>query len=317
VIALTMPKRSVRAEHVIDWRGAALLAAGTTSLLLALVWGGRDYAWTSTHVLGAFAAAAGLLTLFGLAELRAREPILPFELLRNPIVAGSVACMGLVGMAMFGTISYVPLFVQGVIGTSATSSGVVLTPLMLGAVTTSLITGQVVSRTGHYRWNVVLGPLVLTAGMVLLWRMDVNTTNAEAARNMVLAGIGIGSIMQVFVISVQNAVARARIGTATALTQFSRQMGATIGVTVMGVIVNAGLPARASREGLTIHRLPEALRHSFAAALKPVFFTAAVVSFLVWVIAVIWVKEVPLRSSVETIPAAEAAAGTPNPGAAD
>jgi EmrB/QacA subfamily drug resistance transporter len=317
VIALTMPRRSVRAEHAIDWLGAGLLAGGTTSLLLALVWGGHDYRWTSGHVLVAVAVAAALLTLFGLAEMRAREPILPFELLRNPIVAGSVACMGLVGMAMFGTISYVPLFVQGVIGTSATSSGVVLTPLMLGAVATSMVTGQVISRTGHYRWNVVLGPLVLTAGMVLLWRMDVHTTNAEAARNMVIAGVGIGSMMQVFVISVQNAVARSRIGTATALTQFSRQMGATIGVSVMGVIVNAGLPARASTEGVTIHRLPEALRHSFAAALKPAFATAAVISFLAWVIALIWVKEVPLRSSVETIPAAEAAAATPNPGAAD
>src|SRR5207244_1932852 len=114
----------------------------------------------------------------------------------------------LVGMAMFGTISYVPLFVQGVIGTSATSSGVVLTPLMLGAVTTSIISGQWVSRTGRYRPNAVLGPVVLVAGMLLLWRMNVHTTNGQAARNMVVAGIGIGSMMQVFVLSVQNAVSR-------------------------------------------------------------------------------------------------------------
>ena len=126
-----------------------------------------------------------LLAAFAVVERRAPEPILPFEILRNPIVAGSVACMALVGMAMFGTISYVPLFVQGVIGTSATSSGVVLTPLMLGAVTTSLLTGQLVSRTGRYRWNAILGPLVLTVGMLLLWRMGIATTNGEAARNMV------------------------------------------------------------------------------------------------------------------------------------
>ena len=99
-----------------------------------------------------------LLVVFALVERRAAEPILPFEVLRNPIVASSVACMALVGMAMFGTITYVPLFVQGVIGTSATSSGVVLTPLMLGAVTTSILTGQLVSRTGRYRWNVVARP---------------------------------------------------------------------------------------------------------------------------------------------------------------
>ena len=120
--------------------------------------------------------------------------------------------MALIGMAMFGTIAYVPLFVQGVIGTSATSSGVVLTPLMLGAVTTSFLAGQWVSRTGRYRPNALVGPLILAFGMFLLWRMDVHTTNAEAARNMVVAGIGIGSMMQVFVISVQNAVRRAADG---------------------------------------------------------------------------------------------------------
>jgi EmrB/QacA subfamily drug resistance transporter len=317
VIALAMPRRAVRAEHEIDWLGAAVLAAGTASLLLGLVWAGRDYAWSSWEVIGAFAAAAMLLFLFALVERRSHEPILPFTLLRNPIVAASVACMALVGMAMFGTISYVPLFVQGVIGTSATSSGVVLTPLMLGAVITSFLTGQLVSRTGRYRWNVVLGPPVLALGMALLWRMDVNTTNAEAARAMVVAGIGIGAMMQVFVLSVQNAVARDRIGSATALTQFARQMGATIGVSVMGVIVNAGLPPQAGADtGVALHRLPPALREALASALKPAFLAATVVALLVWVIAVTWVKEVPLRRSVERAAAAEAAAGTPNPGGA-
>src|SRR5262249_58220573 len=127
---------------------------------------------------------------------------------------------------------------------------------------TSLLTGQMVSRTGRYRWNAVVGPVVLTIGMILLWRMDVNTTNAEAARNMVVAGIGIGAMMQVFVLSVQNAVPRSLIGSATALTQFGRQMGATLGVTVMGVLVNHGLPpgVAAGGEGAQVHRLPPALR---------------------------------------------------------
>jgi predicted MFS family arabinose efflux permease len=254
-----------------------------------------------------------LIAVFAAVERAAREPILPFSILRNPIVAGSVACMALVGMAMFGTISYVPLFVQGVIGTSATSSGVVLTPLMLGAVTTSLLTGQLVSHTGRYRWNAILGPLVLTAGMLLLWRMGTATTNGEAARNMVVAGVGIGSMMQVFVLSVQNAVSRAHIGSATALTQFGRQMGATLGVTIMGVIVNHGLPSsvRAGGEGSVVHRLPPAGRAGLAQALHPAFFAAAVVSFLVWVIAVLWVKEQPLRQSLDEVAAADAAAGTP------
>jgi len=209
--------------------------------------------------------------------------------------------------------------VQGVIGTSATSSGVVLTPLMLGAVGTSIITGQLVSYTGRYRWNAVLGPVVLAAGMVLLWRMNVHTTNGEAARNMVVVGIGIGAMMQVFVISVQNAVRPARIGSATALTQFARQMGATIGVTVIGAIVNHGLPAaaRGGEGAAPIHRLPHVLRVGLANALHPAFAAAAVVAIAVWAIAVVVVKEVPLRQSLDEVAAADAAAGTPNPGALD
>jgi EmrB/QacA subfamily drug resistance transporter len=312
VISLTMPRRAPQTSHTIDWLGAGVLAAGTASLLMGLVWGGKQYGWASGHVVGALALAAVLLAMFAVVERRAAEPILPFEILRNPIVAGSVACMALVGMAMFGTISYVPLFVQGVIGTSATSSGVVLTPLMLGAVTTSLLAGQLVSRTGRYRWNAILGPIVLTAGMVLLWRMSVTTTNAQAARNMVIAGIGIGSMMQVFVLSVQNAVRRAHIGSATALTQFSRQMGATIGVTVMGAIVNHGLPSGVGgTEGIGIHKLPRAARSELAAAIRPAFLVAACVAAGVCVIAVIWVKEQPLRRSLDEVSAADAASGAP------
>jgi MFS family permease len=313
VISATMPRRARLTQHTIDWFGAGLLAAGTGALLMGLVWGGHQYGWTSAHVLGAFVGAAVLLATFAVVERNAPEPILPFEILRNPIVAGSVACMALVGMAMFGTISYVPLFVQGVIGTSATSSGVVLTPLMLGAVTTSLLSGQLVSRTGRYRWNAILGPLVLTAGMVLLWRMNTSTTNGEAARNMVVAGIGIGSMMQVFVLSVQNAVTRRHIGSATALTQFGRQMGATLGVTIMGVIVNHGLPAGvgSAGEGVALHRLPPAARKGLADAIHPAFFAAAAVSLLVWVIAVLWVKEQRLRQSLDEVAAVDAAAGTP------
>jgi MFS family permease len=136
---------------------------------------------------------------------------------------------------------------------------------------------------------------------------------------MVISGIGLGSMMQVFVLSVQNAVPRARIGSATALTQFSRQMGATFGVTIMGAIVNHGLPAAASRNGelQVIHRLPPALRQTLSDALHPAFLAATVVSVLVWIVAVVGVKEVPLRESVDDVSAAEAAAGTPNPGAID
>jgi EmrB/QacA subfamily drug resistance transporter len=302
VILITMPRRPYKQEHSIDWLGAGVLAAGTTALLLGLVWGGRDYPWGSPQVLGALAASTILLALFGLIELRVREPILPFHLLRNQTVASSVACMALVGAAMFGTISFVPLFVQGVIGTSATSSGVVLTPLMLGAVITSFLSGQLVSRTGRYRPNTLFGPVVLGIGMFLLSQMDVHTTNGEAARNMVIAGIGLGSMMQIFVLSVQNSVPRRAMGSATALTQFSRSIGSTLGVTLMGVIVNQQLPGNVSAEGTAIHRLPAAGRVALAHALHPAFLAATLLCVLVFVISLLWVREVPLRSGVEDEP---------------
>jgi MFS family permease len=295
VILATMPKRPYKQEHSIDWLGAAILGLGTTSLLLGLVWGGRDYPWGSTQVIGALAAAVVILALFAFVERRVREPIIPFELLRNQTVASSVACMALVGAAMFGTISFVPLFVQGVIGTSATSSGVVLTPLILGAVTTSFLSGQLVSRTGRYRPNTLIGPIILGAGMLLLWGMDVHTTNGEAARNMVIAGVGLGLMMQIFVLSVQNSVPRRAMGTATALTQFSRSIGATLGVTLMGVIVNQNLPSGVRTEGVAIHRLPPAGRSALAEALHPAFLAAVVLCALVLVISLLWVREVPLR----------------------
>jgi EmrB/QacA subfamily drug resistance transporter len=316
VILVTMPRRRTRQEHSIDWLGAAVLAAGTTALLLGLVWGGNEYPWGSPAVFGALAAAAILITAFALIERRVVEPIIPFDLLRNQTMASSVACMALVGAAMFGTISFVPLFVQGVIGTSATSSGVVLTPLILGAVTTSFISGQIVSRTGRYRPNTVIGPVVLGAGMILLWRMGIHTTNGEAARNMVIAGIGLGMMMQIFVLSVQNSVPRAAMGTATALTQFSRSIGATLGVTLMGVIVNQNLPSGLQTSGVAIHRLPLAGRVALAHALRPAFLLAAFLCAAVFVISLLWVREAPLRTGLEDVTVGDKASAQPGTRAA-
>ena len=219
VIAIAIPKRTERREHSLDLLGATLLAIGTSSFLLGLVWGGETHPWGSTQVLGAFAIALVSLTAFVFVERRAKEPILPFEFLRNPIVAAGVASVGLSAMAMVGTIAFVPLFVQGVIGTSATSSGIVLTPFVLGAVVASAISGQWISRSGHYRPNALVGPIVLATGLFLLSRMDTSTTNGQAAAYMVVAGVGLGMMMQVFVLAVQNRVPMRAMGSATALTQ--------------------------------------------------------------------------------------------------
>jgi len=300
VIWLTMPRRAEKHEHYVDWLGAGVLALGSSALLLGLVWGGQEYSWTSPQVIGALGAAGALLAVFAAIERRVPEPILPFDLMRrSKTVRSSVLCMGLVGFAMFGTISYVPLFVQGVIGTSATSSGVVLTPLMLAAVTASFLSGQWVSRSGRYKPNALVGPVVLGIGLLLLWRMDVHTTNAEAARNMIITGVGLGLMMQVFVLSVQNSVPSANIGSATALIQFSRSVGSTLGVTIMGVIVNQNLPSSVRGSQEAIHRLPEAGRLALSDALHPAFLAAALVCVIVLGLVVFGIKEVPLRKGFE------------------
>jgi EmrB/QacA subfamily drug resistance transporter len=313
VIAVAIPKRSPRHEHAVDYLGAALLAAGTTFLLLGLVWGGQRYPWISVEVLGALFAAAVFLVTFAFVEQRAPEPILPYDLFRKRTVAAGVAAIGLSAMAMVGTIAYVPLFVQGVIGTSATSSGAVLTPFFIGAVITSAISGQWISRSGRYRPNALAGPVILGSGLFLLSRMNASTTSFEAARNMVIAGVGLGLMMQVFVIAVQNVVPVRQMGTATALTQFARSIGATLGVTLMGVIVNQRLPEAAQLHRQSIHRLPPDLRNGLAHALQPAFLAAAALCVVTLAIVVLWLEEVPLKKELDEMPGA-AAPETAQPG---
>jgi MFS family permease len=210
-------------------------------------------------------------------------------------------------MAFVGTIAYVPLFVQGVIGTSATASGVVLTPFMLAAVTTSALSGQWITRSGRYRPNALVGPVVLGIGLFLLSRMDTTTSDAQAAIDMAVTGIGLGLMMQVFVVAVQNVVPYRAIGSATALTQFTRSIGATLGVTLMGVIINHGLPSGTAVEEASVRRLPPNLRDALADAMHPAFLSAAALAALIFVIVFFGLREVPLRSGFDE----DAAAAVP------
>jgi EmrB/QacA subfamily drug resistance transporter len=309
VIAIAIPKRTQRREHSLDLLGATLLAVGTSSFLLGLVWGGQTHPWGSAQVLGAFGIALVSLSAFVVVERRAEEPILPFELLRNSTIAAGVAAIALSAMAMIGTIAFVPLFVQGVIGTSATSSGVVLTPFMLGAVTASALSGQWISKSGRYRPNALVGPIVLGTGLFLLSRMDTSTTNARAAVYMVISGVGLGLMMQVFVIAVQNQVSLREIGSATALTQFMRSIGSTIGVTAMGVIINHGLPKDSHLDRQAVHRLPPHLRAALAHAMHPAFLAASAMCVVTWVIVAFWLKEVPLRRELDELAVEPASPG--------
>ena len=249
IIAFTMITRLMPAipgskRQSIDYLGAGLLAGGLSSLMLALVWGGNQYAWTSFHVLGLFAASAMLLGYFVQVEARhAKDPILPLDLFRNSIFSLSMLIVFLVGMAMFGALLYIPLFAQDVLGRTATNSGVIMMPMVLSMVPTSIITGQIVSRTGKYKKITVFGMAMVTAGILWLSTLNTSSNNRDLAVRMIVAGIGLGVAMPVFNLVVQNAFPQSRLGVVTASVQLFRSIGATVGVAMMGSILNNRLTA--------------------------------------------------------------------------
>ena len=243
-------------KRVIDWLGVGSLIGCLVPLLLALTWA-TDYGWGSQRVVILLATSTVMLALFLLAESRAPEPLLPLWLFRDPIIAVSSVAIFIVGIGMFGVILYVPLFMQGVLGVSATHSGSLLTPLLIAAVIGSVATGQIISRTGRYRWLAVGGAPLATIGMFLMAAMDGSTTEREVIRNMIIAGIGIGIMQPIYTLVVQNVAPPQQMGAATASTQFFRSIGSTVGVALFGSVllslyhehfrahVPAGTPARA------------------------------------------------------------------------
>lgn len=230
-----------RGDQRIDYLGAAALTASLVPLLIGFTWAGQQYAWTSPEVLGAFGVAVVMAVVFCLIELRAPEPILPLDLFKDRTFAVSTLVVFATGFGMFGTILYIPLFIQGVIGTSATQSGQVLFPMMASLIVSSIVGGQIISRTGHYRVLAIGGLALMTAGVFLLSRQDVHTTSLLAVRNMIVVGLGLGVTMPVFTIAVQNAAPISRLGVVTSGVQFFRSIGGTVGTAVMGSFLNAHL----------------------------------------------------------------------------
>lgn len=222
----------------VDFAGALALVGALSPLLLALLWGGVEYDWSSPMIASLFVASAALTIVFLWAETRADEPIIPLELFRHRLFSVSMAAVFLTGGAMFALTAYLPLFVQAVVGLSATNSGLVIMPLMMGLVVTAIGSGAMLSRTGHYKLMLLAGTTILTIGMFLTTRMDADATRGETVRNMIIAGIGLGPTMPLFLIVVQNALPHRYLGVATSSVQFFRQMGGTIGVAVMGTVLN-------------------------------------------------------------------------------
>jgi EmrB/QacA subfamily drug resistance transporter len=236
--------RPVMRERRIDFLGAGTLVAGVVPLLLALSWGGTDYPWTSPTILGLFSVAAIMLVIFGVVESRAAEPIIPLSLFRNRVVSVSVLALMLMAIGMFGTILFIPLFIQGVIGTTATQSGTVMMPMMMVMITSSILGGQIISRTGRYKLIGVFGMCLMTFGLFLLSGMGPDTDYLTVVRNMMIVGLGMGPTMPVFTLAAQNAVDMSQLGVVTSLTQFARSIGSTLGVAVFGsILTNRFAPA--------------------------------------------------------------------------
>jgi EmrB/QacA subfamily drug resistance transporter len=225
----------------IDWLGAGVLVGAVVVLMLAFTWAGSTYAWGSAQIIGMLTGALALIALFLFVERRAAEPILPLWLFTNPVYPVAVGIVFLTGIAMFGGIVFLPLFIQGVSGASATNSGAVLIPMSLSIVAASALGGQVISRTGRYKLSAVGGLAVMTGGMFLLTRMGVGTPHRDVIRNMVIMGAGLGISFPTFIIAVQNAFPQRVVGVVTASVQFFRSIGGTIGVAVMGSLMGAAV----------------------------------------------------------------------------
>ncbi len=240
---LTMPRLSTRRQHRIDYLGAVTLVLWSVPLLLALSLGGQtvdgtQLAWNSWQIFGLFGFAAVMLIIFFITELRATEPIISPRLFKSSIFSVSIFTTVLLSAGMFGAIAFLPLFVQVVQGQSATNSGLVITPMMLGFMVSSLIGGQLLSRTGRYKILALVGFAIAACGMFLLSRMGIGTSNSELVRNMVITGLGIGVMMSLFTIVVQNAFPFRQLGEVTATLSFFRQMGSTIGLALFGVVLS-------------------------------------------------------------------------------
>jgi EmrB/QacA subfamily drug resistance transporter len=220
----------------LDWAGFATLIGAVAPLLLALTWA-TSYGWTSVRVLSLTAFSVLMLGALIYAESRAGEPIIPLELFKDPVIAVCSAAAFVLGMGMFGTVIYLPLFMQGVLGVSATQSGNLLTPLLMGVVVASIIGGQAISRTGEYKLLGIIGSVLIAIGMILFARMDAETSRLFVAVAMVVAGLGMGFLQPVYTLAVQNVAPRHRMGAATSSTIFFRSIGSTLGVAAFGSVM--------------------------------------------------------------------------------
>ncbi|MFJ5302815.1 MFS transporter [Streptomyces sp. NPDC088350] len=310
-VVLKLPKPTAKAR--LDLLGALLLAIASTCLVLLTSWGGTEYAWGSRVILGLGAGAVAAAVLFLVAEHFAPEPLIPLRLFRDAVF-NVTALVGLViGVALFGAASYLPTFLQMVDGASATESGLLMLPMMGGIVGASIVSGQLISHTGRYKVYPVLGSALAALGMWLLSRLEVDTSRLQYSLWMAVLGAGIGMVMPVLVLAVQNSVRPADLGTATSANNYFRQIGGSVGAAVFGTLfadrltdalrarvpASGGLPDPESITPQLVHALPPALRdayiRAYADAMPRIFLYLVPVLALGLLIA-FFLKEKPLVS---------------------
>ena len=318
VTKLHLPK--YRTEHRIDWLGSGLLSVGITALVLITTWGGREYAWGSWQILGLLGLGLSTLVAFGLVERRAAEPILPLGLFRNRNFALVSAIGFLLGFAMFGAINFLPLYQQTVQGASATNSGLLLLPMMLGMMVVSVFAGQVITRTGRYKIFPIIGGIGMTLGMVMLAQLDMYTSKTQLALFMAALGMGMGFLMQTTMLIAQNSVEQKDLGVASSSATFFRSIGGSFGVSLFGTIFVRTLESdlakqigaeRASQltgggggagqvDPTKLAAMSDAIKlpffHGIATALSDVFIWAIPFAAVVAVLA-FFIKEIPLRGA--------------------
>ncbi len=316
---LKLPQRE-RSQHRVDYLGAALLTASATSLILLTTWGGNEYAWNSGTIIGLGVAGVVLLGLFLIQERRAAEPVIPLGLFRSGPFSVVHGVAFLVGLAMFGALTFLPLFLQIVDGATPTGSGLLMLPLMAGLLTASIASGRMITRIGRYKIFPVVGAAVMTAGMFLLSLLDLHTTRLTSSLYMLVIGVGIGTVMPVLVLVAQNAAPPRDMGAATSTATFSRSIGGSVGVAVFGAIFAARLGDEIARliprGGLgldsrsllgspdAIKQLPatvrEPLLHAFSNSLHTVFLWGMLLSALAFLLTLA-LKEVPLRTGAAQV----------------
>jgi EmrB/QacA subfamily drug resistance transporter len=336
-VVLKLPFR--RQSHNIDYLGAMLLMLAITATLLVTVWGGTQYGWGSSTIIILAIAAVVLVTAFILWERKASEPILPPSLFRVGIFRVSAGVSFLLSIVMFGAIIYLPLYLQLVDGVSAMVSGLLLVPMMVGLLVTSIASGQIVTRTGRYKVFPIVGTVLMVIGMWMLSQLGLHTSHLVMSLYVIVLGAGMGMTMQIMVLATQNAVAPTQIGTATAAVTFFRSLGGAFGTSLFGAIFIAGLghwipllvPGAESKSlhvsgsfsmsPTLLHTFPVAVQHgileSFVRSLHTMFLVGVPVAAATFVLT-LFLREVKLRtkSGLER-PSEDVAMAGGAPGSAD